>query len=168
MSVQTKINKRPFYNAAGEAIGATGALGRGVPGTRADAHFIAAHAATLTADSKYGYWFDDGLVVNPTEGVRYGGGTADSLAIKSGTPVTIATKGHWFVAVNVGSAPAALAKGAKLYKTAAGEITTASSGNTEAPLKVLEAVAYDNSTKKGAEQFSTDGSNYFVVVPVEL
>lgn len=168
MSVQTKINKRPFYNAAGECIGATGALGRGVPGTRADAHFIAAHAATLTADSKYGYWFEDGLVVNPTEGVRYGGGTADSLAIKTGTPVTVATKGHWFVAVNVGATKAALAKGAKLYKTAAGEITTASTGNTETALKVLEAVEYSSSPEKGAEQFSTDGTNYFVVVPVEL
>ena len=176
MSVQTKINKRPMFDANGAGIGSEAALATGIPGSRADMHYIAAHPFVTTAATKYGYMADDGLVVNPKEGVRYGGGIDGGLDIAVGTTVTIATKGHFFAKINVGTSKAAVLKGATLYRTPAGEITTVSTGNTAITAKPYVGASYTAASgsgasatpEKGAEQFSTDGTNWFVVLPIEL
>ena len=168
MSVQTKLNKRPMFDANGAGIGSEAALAMGIPGSRADMHYMAAHPFVTTAATKYGYMADDGMVVFPKEGVRYGGGFADSLDVAEGTAVTIATKGHFFAKINVGTSKAAVAKGASLYKTSAGEITTVSTSNTAISAKPIVSAAYTASPEKGAEQFTTDGTNWFVVLPIEL
>ena len=176
MSVQTKINKRPMFDANGAGIGSEAALAMGIPGSRYDMHFMAGHAIVTTAATKYGYMLDDGMVAFPKEGVRYGGGIADSLDIAAGTAVTIVTKGHFLAKINVGTSKAAVAKGASLYKTAAGEITTVSTNNTAIAAKPILAAPYTAASgsgssatpEKGAEQFTTDGTNWFVVLPIEL
>lgn len=141
--VQTEIKKRPFYDANGSEIGCEAALAMGIPGEFADDAPQVVHAVVPTADTAYGRFLDDGVVVNPKTGVRFGGGLADSLAIKAGTAgIEVATKGHVFIELCVGTSKAAVAKGATIYRDSAGKFTTASSGNTNSNYKLLTPVRY--------------------------
>lgn len=182
MALQKSINKRVGYDQAGNAIGSTAALATGISGERCDTAPIVEHSFTLTAASKYGYIADGGLVVNPKEGVRYGGSFADGLDIAAGTNVAIATKGHYFLTL-VLSSKQAIAKGATVEATTAtgGELTlsatsgTAGSGKTIYG-KVLEPIAYTAAStgvdEKGAEQFKivkvSGTDKYAITVKIEL
>ena len=148
MALQKSINKRVGYDQAGNAIGSTAALATGISGERCDTAPIVEHSFTLTAASKYGYIADGGLVVNPKEGVRYGGSFADGLDVAAGANVAIATKGHYFLTLLL-SSKQAIAKGATVEATTAtgGELTlSATSGTAGAGKtiygKVLEPIAY--------------------------
>lgn len=160
--VQKKIQKRNVFDATGSFMGATAALATGIPGEKCDTAPSVEHTYTTASATKYGNYADGGIVVNPKEGVRYGGSIADGLDVAAGTNVTVATKGHFFLKVKVGAAKAAIAKGASLYQSS-GEIQTASAGSAIA--KVLEAVSYPAayataSTYNTGDRVSKDNATY--------
>ena len=177
MAFQTEIRKRPMYAASGAYIGSEAALASGVPGGRADMAPVVAAPFTTTAAVKYGQIANGGLVVNPKEGVRYGGSIADGLDVAIGSTVAVATKGHFWVELVLDS-KTAIAKGATL------EAPTATGGALTLSAKVLEAVPYtapvtESGTpgqdgyvapvaEKGAEQFRVVGTKFAVLVKAEL
>ena len=190
MAFQTEIRKRPMYAASGAYIGSEAALASGVPGGRADMAPVVAAPFTTTAAVKYGQIANGGLVVNPKEGVRYGGSIADGLDVAIGSTVAVATKGHFWVELVLDS-KTAIAKGATLEApTATGGALTLSAtpgtagSNKTIYAKVLEAVPYtapvtESGTpgqdgyvapvaEKGAEQFRVVGTKFAVLVKAEL
>ena len=169
MSVQKSIITRTGYDSTGKACGATATLATGIPGERCDTAPIVEKKVVATAATKYGAFYDGGLVVNPKEGVRFGGSFADGLDIAANTPVSVATKGHYFVEIVV-AAKQAIAKGAKVYADANGLPSLTENGTAMAT--VLEGVDWaaksGDAAEKGAEFFRAVTGGYGVIVKVEL
>lgn len=184
MALQKTIIKVQGYDSTGAVVGRTAGLATGIPGERCDMTPVAILPHLTTAATKYGYIVDNGLVVNPKEGVRYARDIADSLDIAAGTNVSLATMGHFFVEVIVPSMQA-IAKGATLEadSTNGGALTlsatsgTAGSGKT-IRAKVLQPVVYAAASgtagsagyvpEKGRENFKAVSGGYSVIVRAEL
>lgn len=190
MAFQKSINKRPMYDENGAVIGYTGTLGTGISGERSDTTPMASRTKTLDADAKYGYIAKGGLITTPKEGVRPGASIANGLDVAANTAVNIATKGHFFVELEL-AAKRAIAEGATLEadSTDGGALSISAvagtpGSNKKIYAKVLDAVPYtapvaESGTpgqqgytapvaEKGAEQFRAANGKFYVTVNVEL
>lgn len=174
MSVQKNLVKRQVIS--GSSL--TAALATGIPGERSDTAPVVASTEVLTAASQYGFIAAGGLVINPKEGVRFGNSFADGLAVAANEAVAIATKGHFFVELEL-AAKAAIAKGATVEASTAngGRLTLSATSGTPGSNntiygKVLTPIAYSaasgSNPESGAEQFRVENGKFYVVVAVEL